>query len=334
MTHEVRGPNGCLGGVDMRGKLTTKPRRNRGSAPERRRPPSLATARMTVSLATALALGGLTSACIDRNTVHLVPAIHGHVVDALTGKPIQGMQVARWFERQSGFGPGGSDDARVDDSFITATTDADGRFEFLRWRGFVRGIDRLEWFAYKPGYMPAKGWYRHIGADPNRPQHATIPWPDPWVDAKFVGVSNGLVMELKVFPPTLDGVAFQTFDGSLGKLVPSAPQPAEQDPWAEYFHRLNVGTRDSLLPAEEFVKEAVAYLEKHEVTEAMLPPLAELTDRINSHLEPDLARARCTILRSIVRYCRSSSQSKWCALPIIGLSLRNYREDCHSPEEP
>ena len=94
----------------------------------------------------------LNCACIDRNHLHRVPAIRGRAVDALTGKPIVGLTLARWFEHNVGLGPGGSEDQQVEGSVVTVTSDADGRFEFPGGHS-LWGIERLEWYAYKRGYM-------------------------------------------------------------------------------------------------------------------------------------------------------------------------------------
>jgi hypothetical protein len=292
-------------GAEMLGNLTATPRCHRSVSLQRPRSSTLATARQTVFLAGALALGGLTCACIDRNNVHRIPAMHGLLADAVTGKPIQGMKVTRWLLRQSGFGPGGSDDALIEGSVVSVTTDASGRFEFPSWRGYLRGIDRLEWCAFKSGYMPATGWFRHVGNDSGLPGYNGLD-DDPWVKARFTEVSDGLAMDLQVFPPTLDGVTFRAFDGHLGKWVSYVPKPGEQDPWAEYFHRLRVMTMDRLLRKEEAVTEAAEYLANHEVTDGMLDSLSDMVCSMEA------GHDRKVMVQRIISFCQTHGAASAC----------------------
>ena len=258
----------------------------------------------------------LNCACIDRNHLHRVPAIRGRAVDALTGKPIVGLTLARWFEHNVGLGPGGSEDQQVEGSVVTVTSDADGRFEFPGGHS-LWGIERLEWYAYKRGYMPAGGWYRHLGDDPKDPGHATTPWPDPWVDARFAKAPGGVVMDLRVFPPTLDGVTFKAYNPTLNKLMPYTPEPADTDPWAEYLHRLDIMTQYRRIPVEEFVEEAAGYVAGNEITEEVVVQFDSLLP--SGPCETDYCadpRIR-QLAKAVVEYCQRTPTSPYCTLRAV-----------------
>jgi len=139
--------------------------------------------------------------------------------------------------------------------------------------------------VYEPGWMPAynceresfhpwgAGWISCGGFGPPGS-------PDPWVQTtvgRFFGFTR---LEVRVSRPTLEGVTFGGID-SHGRFVP-APGPmkgVDDDPWAVYFHRINVLTQFHYLKVEEFVKEAVGYAEKNEPTEKMIEEL----DRVQNH---------------------------------------------------
>ena len=114
-------------------------------------------AKALIALAGVAALSGSCfDACTGMNTIRRVPAFHGRVVDGATGQPIAGVRVTRWFDRDTFAGFGGTERHRVKSSLRTVTSDAGGRFELPAWYGVVRGISKIEWTEYKPGWVA--GW--------------------------------------------------------------------------------------------------------------------------------------------------------------------------------
>ncbi len=282
----------------------------------------------TTTVLTLFALVGLTGACIDRNHVHSIPSIHGRVVDAATKKPIAGMTLVRRLIRQEGLGPGGSDATLVRGSVVTVTSDDRGRFELPQWRGLVRGVDRLEWAAFKSGYMPGRGWFRSTQEDPRHPGYDGRE-SDPWVAVRFQEVAQGLEMTLEVSRPTLDGIVFRSFDGH--RWVPMTPAPGERDPWAEYFRRLNVFVIDSLIQDRVVVFEAAAFLEHHTLSEGMLDPLADITDSTRRVNDPEVQDARRRVLQVIADVCTAARPPTACQTIPLRDAVNSYQEEFGTP---
>jgi hypothetical protein len=257
------------------------------------------------------AVGFLAGACLDTctqtNTIRRVPAIHGRVVDMETGQPIPGVQVTRWFEREMIAGPGGSDTYRVKGSLRTVTSDAAGSFEFPVWYGLGRGISSIEWTEYKPGWVAAWGNLSLVTTSPT------------FFVAQMKGDRNSVQIDTQ-----RAGWALAV---TLRLHRVDTPTAAEDHFWAL---RTLVGS--GTLPLTEFVRQATDYLAQHDVTEEMLLPLADLTERINPYVEPTFTKERCAILKGLAGYCASAAGSRRCGSATVTLCLRDYKDDCSTME--
>ncbi len=207
------------------------------------------------------AVGFLTGACLDActqmNTIRRVPAIHGRVVDMATGQPLAGVRVTRWFERDMIVGPGGSDTYRVKGSLRTVTSDATGHFEFPSWYGIGRGINAVQWTEFKPGW--AAGWGHLVLANPPR-----------------FGVARRNSTYESVQTETRRNGSALTATLTLHRV--DSPTVAEDHFWA-----LRILVEGRVIPEEEFVKEAVAYVGPHEVSPDVLDEISMVESRLGGH---------------------------------------------------
>jgi hypothetical protein len=193
------------------------------------------------------------------------PPVEGRIIDARTGKPLPGVFVRRGFYKP---GPFDLVDTRapvgVRGSFSSTSTDQDGRFSFPAfWSLRLTG---MAWLAFTPGYMPAgdcyaKGSWPFGGCS----GFSVGSWPDPWAPTTYTWAKDRLSIELKLFPPTLDGVAFLVFDQKKDVYVPFRKKP-DIDPWQGYFERLSSLVRLHWLQPEVFVDEASKAIETRTVT--------------------------------------------------------------------
>jgi hypothetical protein len=258
------------------------------------------------------AVGFLTGACLDActgtNIIRRVPAVHGRVVDMETGQPVAGVRVTRWFERERIAGPGGSDTYRVKSSLRTATSDAAGRFQLPPWYGVGRGISSIHWTEYKPGWVA--GWGNL----------SLVTTPPTFLVARMGGSHDSVQID------TQRGGSALAVTLKLHRV--DSPPAAEEQFWA-----LRTLSENGSTPLIDFVREATEYVAQHNVTEEMLLPLADLTDRINPYVEPTLVDQRCAILRGIAKYCMSSAESRWCRSATVTVCLRDYKVDCSALEK-
>ncbi len=305
---------------------------HRGANVRRRHPRSgIHTSSSTVAwLVPVLMSAALACACVDRNHVYSIPRVHGRVVDAATKKPIAGMTIVRRLMRERGLGPGGSEDWLVTGSRITVTSDSDGRFELPGWRSLMFGIDRLDWFAFKSGYMPGKGWFRRPENDPQHPGYDGA-GSDPWVRVRFVKASGTLEMNLQVSRPTLEGIVFRYFDGHRWR--PYTPRPGDTDPWAEYFNRLRILAAETALPSELVVFEASRFASQHALSEGMLFPLDDVLERTRQTDDPVLRTARDRVLRGISEACMTTPRLKPCQTVGIWGDVHDYQLQFGPPRE-
>jgi len=237
------------------------------------------------------AVGFLTGACLDActqmNTIRRVPAIHGRMVDMETGQPIPGVQVTRWFEREMIVGPGGSDTYRVKASLRTVTSNATGSFEFPVWYGLGRGISSIEWTEYKPGWVAAWGNLSRVTTSPT------------FLVAQMKGDRNSVQIDTQ-----RAGWALAV---TLKLHRVDTPRAAE-----DHFSALRILLKDRVIQEEDSVKETVAYVEKHDLTEEMLPDIATLLPS-GPCTTPYCRDPRIRMLaRRLVEYCDLTPASPYC----------------------
>jgi len=252
-----------------------------------------------------------------------LPVVQGKVLDARTGQPIAGALVERrLFEK----GPPDLVDSRtgtyVPESFTKVTTDDQGRFVLPAAR--VRALSGMAWFVYKPGWMPGFGCYQEEGWSSGSCGGSEAIVLDPYVKSNFVRQPDRIEMEVRVFPPTLEGVTLLTFDPRLGKFVPRSPDSGD-DPWANYFQRLNAAVQQRYLTVDEFVKEAAAYAEKHPLTEGSLFAIGSLVPSGPCDTpycrDPRIRK----LTRAVVDYCDRTPDSEYCR-PRLAQMIQRLRE--------
>jgi len=236
------------------------------------------------------------------------PSVHGRVVDAATGKGIPGALVARTVYRAAQVslteGPSVFGEPW---SQIQTRTDSQGRFRLPGYVSLfpvgIRGESGMAWKVFSSGYMIAGGCEQDTfrrphgcGGDPGFANPAE--WTPRTVSTSF----GSIILDVRLSPP----------DNRHG------------DFWGEYFHRLNVLTQFRYLKKDEFVKEAVEYVESRPATRRMLLPLAELALRIGPGSRPDLQREYQTIAEAISRFCESSPKTDVCEWPIVWNAIHDY----------
>jgi hypothetical protein len=198
------------------------------------------------------------------------PCVYGQVVDATTDKPVAGALVMRTISRKGppSLAESGSIIAESF-SFWTTHTGKTGHFFLPGWVSLfpfgISGTSGMTWVVYHPGLMPGRGCLSEGFTGPGGcGGEGTFTSPDPWVlvnVARHFGLTR---LELRIYPPTLEGVTFQAYTGT-GEIV-RINTPGDADPWGEYFRRLNVLVQYRDLTIEEFVKEAKRYAKDHELT--------------------------------------------------------------------
>ncbi len=165
-------------------------------------------------------------------------------------------------------GPGGSDTYRVKGSLRTVTSDAAGRFDFPSWYAIGRGIKAVQWTEFKPGW--AAGWGHLVLANP--PRFDVARRSNTYESVQTETRRNGSALTVTLTLHRVD-----------------SPAVAEDHFWA-----MRILVDDGSVQLEEALcGRHTSYLTQHKVTEDMLLPLADLTDRINPSLEPTLANERC-----------------------------------------
>jgi hypothetical protein len=274
-------------------------------------------ARLAWPLLVLLVLVGA-AVLLIRGWPRVMPPIHGRVLDARSGTPIPDFLVERkLFEK----GPPDLVDSRTGDfvrgSFVKVTTDKDGRFELPA--AFVWGLSGMAWFAYKPGWMPGFGCYQQRGWSDGACGGLTAIVPDPFVMSSFERRALRIDMELRVFPPTLEGVTLLTFDARVGKFVPRPPD-ARDDPWANYFQRMNTAVQDHYIEPEVFVKEANDFAATHQLNWALLTQFAQVRGLLayqqdnGTYFKPDQA---LQLLALEEQYCSQHQEDKRCMTSIL-----------------
>jgi len=264
--------------------------------------------------------------CAGRGIRAPMPEFHGHVVDARTGAPIAGAIVKR---RLYESGPvnfvDGERPRNVKGGEAETTSDADGRFVLppfkpLRYTG-------MAWLVYKPGWMPAYSCYSDAGWPFSGCSGFGMPGNDPWTSVHITKHGDRVDLELCVFPPTLEGVTFRSYNVYTKQWATFTPTPEQSDPWNHYFGRLDDLCLQQWLPNEDFVHQAVQYAEHNTPSEGAVSRIHMFLSNLGSEhsRRPDLA---LPLAKIVVSYCMQQPQSPYCdriALPLK--SLRRYVAD-------
>jgi hypothetical protein len=260
------------------------------------------------------------------------PCVYGRVVDAATGKPVVGALVMRTISRKGppSLAESGSTVAEPFSSWKTHTGQS-GRFFLPGWVSLfpfgIAGTSGMTWVAYHPGLMPGRGCLSKGFTGPGGcGGEGDFSSPDPWVLVK-VDRHFGLTrLQLRVYPPTLEGVTFRAYTAT-GEVVP-VDTPTDADPWGEYFRRLNVLVQYGNLTVEEFVKEAVAYVEKSlpltDTTASQFLELvgAPITER---PIQRDHDRQILLLRKAILDFCNQTPTSDFCRRYAVGIGyIREY----------
>lgn len=215
-----------------------------------------------------------------------VPALHGRVVDARTGEPIAG---AVFRTRNYRAGAANLEAPRlIGGSTRESTTGEDGRFELP---GFVaKEISGIGWLLYAPGYMVGSGCYSEEDWPPGGCSgFGLTDVTDPWVRTSWQRGPDEVEVELRLFPPTLEGVTFYTWvperqeaeaipEDQLGKRFPNGLP----DPWEEHFRRLKT-LAETGLPIRYVVSEIERYVKTgSELTDEQARMVLRVAGRFNS----------------------------------------------------
>jgi len=258
-----------------------------------------------------------------------MPEFHGHVVDARTGAPIAGAIVKRELNEYGGIAIGdGARPLGVKGGDAETRTDADGRFVLPPFK--PRRYTGMAWAVYKPGWMPAYSCYSEPGWTFGGCSGFGMPGNDPWTSVHITKSGDRVDLELRVFPPTLEGVSFRSYNVYTKHWVTITPTPEQSDPWGQYFERLNSLSNEHWLSRDTLLSQALEYLEDREPTRGMLHPLTNLADSISPYARPGLRRERCIVLRAIARLCTGPNWTTECDLPAINLRVRQYTDECVS----
>jgi len=258
-----------------------------------------------------------------------MPEVRGLVLDAQTGLPLAGALV----ERQL-YGPPPFDlvDTRtelaIERGWTETYSDASGRFVLPGMR--AHRLVAMAWLVWAPGYMPGagcysqKGWYR--GSCPHMTGFC-VP-SDPWVQEVLTPKDTYIEMEIRLFPPTLEGVTFLQWKPDYTGLEPYTPRVGEEDPWGEYFHRLM--SLPGWLSPRTAAKEFVRFVNSgRTMTPGMVSPLSSLVLRTPAEGMPEeLSSARCLILQCLQAHCTSADADDSCKVPLIKYQWSRFNDDC------
>jgi hypothetical protein len=258
-----------------------------------------------------------------------MPEVRGLALDAQTGLPLAGALV----ERQL-YGPPPFDlvDTRtelaIERGWTETYSDANGRFVLPGMR--AHRLVAMAWFVWAPGYMPGggcysqKGWYQGYC-----PSMSSFRRPsDPWVQEVLTQKDTFIEMEVRLFPPTLEGVTFLRWKPDYKEVEAYTPPAGKEDPWGEYFHRLTTvpGWLSPITAAEEFVRFVNS---GRTMTPGMVSPLSRLVLQTPARgMSDELSSARCLILQSLQAHCGSAAASEPCLIPSVTRTVDLFKEDC------
>jgi hypothetical protein len=245
------------------------------------------------------------------------PSVHGRVVDAATGKGIPGALVARTVYRAAQVslteGPSVFGEPW---SQIQTLTDSQGRFRLPGYVSLfpvgIRGESGTAWKVFSSGYMIAGGCEQDsfrrphgCGGDPGFANPAE--WTPRTVSTSF----GSIILDVRLSPP----------DNRHG------------DFWGEYFHRLNVLTQFRYLDVDDFVREAVGFAEKNEITATVVDQIyqvqASLGGLQNSGTYKKVDEA-LLLLGLQERYCLKHPDEKRCSLEYFA-HRKQYLQDRQGP---
>ena len=189
-----------------------------------------------------------------------VPGFRGVVLDARTGEPICGATIRTMNYRAGAFNLEAS--RLIRDSDREVTSREDGRFELP---GFAdKEISGVGWLVYAPGYMVGSGCYSEANWPIGGCSGFGLTGPtDPWVRTKWERGLGVVDLEVRLFPPTNQGVTFYTW---VPERQEAEPIPFDRlsmrfpsglpDPWEEHLDRLSVLVQGQWRPTETFIDEA------------------------------------------------------------------------------
>ena len=251
-----------------------------------------------------------------------IPEIHGRVVDARTSAPIGGAIVKRRLYRP---GPtslvDGSRPFFVEGGDAATTSDSDGRFILPPFS--APAFTGMAWLVYASGWMPAYACYSEAGWPFGGCSGFGLPGNDPWTSATFRKSLDRLDIEVRVFPPTLEGVVFRSYKTYTKQWVTYTPTAEDSDPWANYFGRLNSLCEEQWLPDYEFVHQAVSYAQIHAPSEGAIDRIHHVLFSLGGE-NTSLPHLALPLARIVVTYCDTHPSSLHCARmakPLVGLRV-------------
>jgi hypothetical protein len=237
------------------------------------------------------------------------PSIHGVVLDVATGQGVPEATVARKVFRSAQVslteGPGVFTEPW---SRVQTRTDSQGRFRLPGYVSLlpfgIRGECGMAWKVFAPGYIAAGGCERKgFPADDGCGPDGAYSYPDPWVATNSKRGVGSFRLEIRV----------------------SRPQTAAGDPWGEYFRRLDLLVQYRYLNKDQFIQEAVNYVERHPPTEGMMLPIGSLVPSGPCDTpycrDPRIRR----LTKAIVEYCDDAPNSEYCR-PRRGQMIQRLRE--------
>jgi hypothetical protein len=248
------------------------------------------------------------------------PSVHGIVLNAATGQGIRGAMVARKVFRSAQTslteGPGVFTEPW---SRVQTHTDSRGRFFLPGYISLfpvgIRGECGMAWKVFAPGYMIAggceqKGFPTPDGCGPD----GVLSFPDPWITTDSQRRLGSIRLQVRL----------------------SRPSAGPGDPWGEYFRRLNVLTQFRYLKREDFMREAVAYVERGlPLSDGIAFQFLELVGApiIERPIPRDHDRSVLRLRKAILDYCDRASTSDFCRRSAVGVGyIREFfsREGSHA----
>jgi hypothetical protein len=264
------------------------------------------------------------------------PPVRGRVIELQTGRPIAGTKVTRHLSQVGAWKiTEGPTSAPAFFSTLSVRSDSKGEFTLPGYinllPGGIQGLSGMSWVIWESGWMPAyncvvQGFHPWGASWIGCGAFGGAMIYDPWVQTKVDRLLGFTTLEVRVSRPTLEGVTFGGID-SHGRFVPAPGllKGHNDDPWGEYFRRLNILTQFRYLKKDEFVQEAVTFVEKHPLTEVALSEIASLIpsgpcDTPYCH-DPRIRR----LARALVEYCDHTPESEYCA-PRRAQMIQRLRE--------
>ncbi len=267
----------------------------------------------------------LAPACSGKRVT--LPEFHGRVVDARTGAPIAGAIVKRRLYEAGPISIGdGSRPLGVEGGEVVTHSNADGRFVLPSFG--ARRYTGMGWLVYKPGWMPIYGCYAEEGWAFGGCSGFGAPGNDPWASATFSKSGDVVTFEVRVFPPTLEGVTFRSYNVYTKEWVTYTPTPEDKDPWIHYLRRLRILCELLWLPIEDFVSEALVAEKQALPTPQFLDEIAKVQGTLGGYHEDQpcyKASLAVTLLDLLDRVCSSHPGWRACE-PSATASRRSFLE--------